>query len=87
MIVRVAMTIIIMMMGRIALTHPVVAMVVDEFTVATVEFTLATVIMIVAAVIRFRSVAMIRKRRRRLQVEIANAVLKTKTVRVREFWR
>ena len=88
MIVNVAATIIMVMMVRIALTHSVIAAFVNEFTVATIEFTLATAIMIVTAVVRSRSVATIRKRRHGLQVEIAHAVLKAETVRVRELcWR
>ncbi len=86
MIGSVTTTIITVMMVRIALTHSVVA--VTEFTVATVEFTLATAIMIIAAFARFRIVAIIRKRRRGLQVKIAHAMLKAETVRVRELcWR
>ncbi len=69
MIVSVAATIIMVMMVRIALTDPVVAaVVVNEFTIATIEFTFTIVIMIVTAVVRFRSFAMIRKCSRGLQV-------------------
>ena len=80
MIVSVATTIILMMMVRIALTHSVLATVIDEFT-------LTTVTIIIAAVVRFRTVAIIRKRRRGLQVEIAHALLKAEAMRVRELWR